>query len=154
MTIALTDSLRIRFNAKVDRRGPDDCWLWTAGKRTEYGCIKIAGKCYDSHRVAVMLDGREIPAGMIVMHTCDNPACCNPAHLQVATYSANTKDAIGKGRHVVPSLRETRTEPMSDEEIRTLVDEYRRGVSERALRQKYRVAKTTLNRMLKLHATT
>jgi hypothetical protein len=33
------------------------------------------------------------------MHTCDNPPCCNPAHLRDATQIANVHDAREKGRH-------------------------------------------------------
>jgi hypothetical protein len=32
------------------------------------------------------------------MHKCDNPPCCNPAHLSVATQSENLADMHRKGR--------------------------------------------------------
>ena len=35
---------------------------------------------------------------MIVMHTCDMPACVNPAHLRVGTQLNNVRDSIAKGR--------------------------------------------------------
>lgn len=32
------------------------------------------------------------------MHSCDNPPCCNPAHLSVGTASQNIRDSVARGR--------------------------------------------------------
>lgn len=34
----------------------------------------------------------------VVMHTCDNPRCINPAHLLAGTKKLNSQDAVTKGR--------------------------------------------------------
>ncbi len=39
-----------------------------------------------------------IPRGQGVLHRCDNPPCCNPAHLFLGDQSANMADAAHKGR--------------------------------------------------------
>ena len=50
-------------------------------------------------RLAYLLGGGPVPDGKFyVCHKCDNPPCCNPAHLFAAAPSANVADAIAKGR--------------------------------------------------------
>lgn len=39
-----------------------------------------------------------IPSGYVVMHTCDNPPCVNPAHLRCGTVRDNIRDASAKKR--------------------------------------------------------
>lgn len=40
-----------------------------------------------------------IPPGMVVRHRCDNPACVNPAHLEVGTHADNRADCVARNRH-------------------------------------------------------
>ena len=52
------------------------------------------------HRVAWEAHNAEpIPEGMVVLHTCDNPGCFNPAHLVLGTQAQNIQDSVAKGRH-------------------------------------------------------
>jgi hypothetical protein len=51
-----------------------------------------------AHRVAWELTYGPIPAGLYVCHHCDNPPCCNPAHLFLATNAGNAQDMSRKGR--------------------------------------------------------
>lgn len=90
-----------KFLANVDRREPDRCWLWR-GKRVkdDYGQFYIDPSMprRAAHRYALEVSlGRELVGG-VVMHSCDTPACVNPAHLKHATPSQNTRDSIRKGR--------------------------------------------------------
>jgi hypothetical protein len=84
--------LENRFWEKVDMQGPDDCWEWTASTdRDGYGKFK-AGKMYQAHRIAYYLATNEDPGDLCVRHTCDNPPCCNPAHLRLGTNDDNAHD--------------------------------------------------------------
>lgn len=90
-----------RFWAKVDRRGPDECWLWKGPKirRTEHysqGHFYLRGRSVLAHRYALW--GNEGPADMVAMHRCDVPLCCNPAHLVPGTQLQNNADMLAKGR--------------------------------------------------------
>ncbi|MFS8369539.1 HNH endonuclease signature motif containing protein [Acetobacter indonesiensis] len=62
-----------------------------------HGTVYNNGKTVLAHRVAYEDKYGPIPQGMIVMHLCDNPACCNPDHLVLGTNKENMHDSILKG---------------------------------------------------------
>jgi hypothetical protein len=93
-----------RFWAQVDRSdGPDACWPWTGAQnpRNGYGYLTYRSAQRFAHRVALELSGQEIPVGLLVMHTCENPLCCNPAHLKVGT-RADHMQRRSRLRHLRP----------------------------------------------------
>lgn len=98
-----------RFHRRVEKREPDDCWLWLGRKgRAGYGRFQAGGKGspqVGAHRYAYELANGPIPPGMFVLHSCDNPPCVNPAHLSVGTPKENTSDMIRKGRKRVVAPR-------------------------------------------------
>lgn len=107
--------LAARFWSKVDKDGPvhpllgTSCWLWRASVNPHngYGRIHVGGKFGTvllAHRVAFVLSRGEIPAGLRVLHRCDNPRCCNPDHFMLGTQLDNVHDAIRKGRHSIVGL--------------------------------------------------
>lgn len=84
-------------------RYENGCWIWTGARRTSgYGVFKLNGKAESAHRVSYKLFKGDIPPGVFVCHTCDNPICVNPDHLFLGTASDNMMDAQSKGRLVIP----------------------------------------------------
>jgi len=95
--------LEIRFRQKVARGSATSCWPWTGSRDVNgYGKIGDAVRgTVRAHRLAWEIDRGPIPDDMVILHGCDNPACCNPSHLSVGTLSENTRDMHRKdrGRH-------------------------------------------------------
>jgi len=94
--------------SKVDKKGEDDCWNWLGYKNNEgYGRTWINDHGYYAHRVifnlafpnTITLNAPESTADSgFLLHTCDNPSCCNPKHLFVGTHADNMADKVAKGR--------------------------------------------------------
>lgn len=94
-----------RFWAKVDVRGPDDCWVWkgTRNKRggSGYGTMGLGRKVQRrgyAHHVSWAIHYGAVPPGKWVLHKCDNPPCVNPRHLFLGDRRANVEDMVRKGR--------------------------------------------------------
>lgn len=101
MSPAMSD----RFWGQVDKLGPvhpilaTRCWIWTRAKaRFGYGVSRIDGRIHSTHRVSWAMAYGDIPAGLNVLHHCDNPPCVRPDHLFVGTQRDNSLDMWSKGR--------------------------------------------------------
>lgn len=99
----LTESEAHSFWLDVDAStGPDACWPWR-GTSSGYGRVKIRGRLYLAHRVSFALanggisDGEEYH-GVVIRHKCDNPICCNPAHLIEGRQADNVRDIAERDR--------------------------------------------------------
>ena len=90
-----------RYWSKVDRRGPEECWPWSAGTGTHgYGVAYYRGVQVTAHRLALILTVGEPPVDRThALHsrTCTTKLCCNPGHLRWGTHQDNMEDAGATG---------------------------------------------------------
>jgi hypothetical protein len=113
--LVTSDAFRRRFEKKFERGNPDACWPWIAGVNAHgYGKIHLAPgvSAALANRVALAFKlGRDLRPGRFACHTCDNPACVNPAHLYEGNALTNNRDALNRGRAVrARGSRKVRTE--------------------------------------------
>ncbi len=90
------------------RKEPSGCVVFTGSiNRTGYGRIGRGRHqvSMSAHRASYELFIGPIPAGLWVLHRCDNPPCVNPVHLFLGTGKDNTQDCIAKGRFIVGDHR-------------------------------------------------
>lgn len=95
-------SLAERLWARV--RKTETCWIWEGSRNAlGYGNIGRGGRGagnVSTHRAAWELTYGSVPDGKYLLHSCDNPPCCNPAHLRLGTAVENNAEWMvrGKGR--------------------------------------------------------
>jgi hypothetical protein len=94
-----------RFWEKVNKAGPDECWEWQGARGPAgHGVFTIGSKrdktrkTIPAHRFAYTLEHGTISDDKEACHKCDNPPCCNPAHIFAGTHRENMEDMVAKDR--------------------------------------------------------
>lgn len=113
-----------RFLLQVKKT--EGCWLWAAATDKDgYGIFRgsVGGMMYTkAHRFSyVFYTGEVIPAGLVVMHSCDNPRCVNPDHLSLGTTLDNMRDKIAKGRARVPQGESSPHSALTEDQVRAIL---------------------------------
>jgi hypothetical protein len=95
-----TEEQSKRFWAKVNKKADDECWEWTAAKSSKgYGQFALNKIAKSTHRISYIIHKGEIPDGLMICHTCNNPPCINPNHLYAGTSSDNMEQSVREMRH-------------------------------------------------------
>lgn len=134
---------KTRLWGKINGRGPDECWEWVAGRdKWGYGLFKLNGKRVLAHRLVFALINGEIPDGLLVCHSCDNPSCCNPSHLWLGTHKQNMSDKTSKGRQ--PKGEEHPASKLTEKDVKEIRKLFAAGTLQIALAKYFGVDKSVI----------
>lgn len=96
---ASTVSVVERIMARTAYGAPGDCWEWLGERALNgYGKLCIDGTRIYAHRLVWELHNGTSVDGWVIRHSCDYPACVNPAHLLRGTHGDNMRDMVERGR--------------------------------------------------------
>jgi hypothetical protein len=133
------------FWEKITIGGPDDCWPWEGWRgRMGHGQVRWLGRKVPTHQLALALSlsMNGPPIGWYVMHRCDNPPCCNPAHLMLGTPATNSADMVQKGRSKPNNYHK-----VTDEQLSVIRDMLSRGLKQSEIACEFGVHQGTISRI-------
>lgn len=152
--IELAPEQKERFLSLIDKSaGLDRCWPWTGGihTNTSYGYFGDGQKRRFAHRIAFFLEHGPILPGLHICHSCDNPPCCNPAHLFLGTHQDNMRDMLDKGRNPYFCNRGA-SHPNSrftNEQVREIRTRHAAGETQMSLCRHFNVCSITMSRLVR-----
>jgi hypothetical protein len=125
------------------------CWDWKGktGKTDKYPRMNHSRSepRITVHIYSWLVNFGEIPAGIYVCHTCDNPRCSNPAHLFLGTPQENQTDCIDKGRR--PKGEGNAAAKLTEKEVKKIKQLIVMGVSMKRIAKDFKVNPTTIERI-------
>lgn len=140
------------FWKRVSIGTESECWLWngelTVGK-TVYGRASIGGERHQAHRVAWATANGSIPAGVVICHRCDNPLCCNPAHLFAGTLRDNMQDMLAKGRGNKPFGERHGCSVLTEDRVKEIRQRCTDGEARKSVAASLGVSRSTIDLIMK-----
>lgn len=150
----MIDSLPERITDKIWPEPNSGCWLWSGSLTYEgYGQVRPGDgtrRMARVHRLVWEAMHGPIPAGMSVLHHCDNRACCNAdAHLYLGTHADNMLDVVSRCRNKKPPGAYRGSDngraKLTPDDVAALRQARREGVTNIQLAGQYGVAATTIS---------
>lgn len=146
--MARRHTLQEQFERYATPEPNSGCWLWSGPTWKGYGVICGEGKKLLAHRYSFSAHKSIAQKHMDVCHSCDTPACVNPAHLFLGTAKDNMSDAAAKGRLKVPRLlgEENGSAKLSNETVRNIKSKLA-AKSNRVLAAEFKTSASTISRI-------
>lgn len=154
----MTPEILLPFAACVAEKGPDECWLWQGCRKSgsfRYGLVDVGrgGRRVRvlAHRFMFAIEhgARESNRHEVIRHTCDTPACVNPAHLVGGTHADNTADRETRGRANHPRGEGHGMARLTEESVRAIRQRVADGESVSALSREFKVSRMAIYLIVK-----
>lgn len=135
-----------RFWERVGSRSENQCWIWGGSiDRGGYGRLAMGRSSVLAHRFSYELHHGPIPDGMDVCHSCDNPACVNPAHLWLGDAAANRADMVAKGRQGDWSGERSGVNKLTEHNVRKIRELLAQGMRHATISKRFGVCRSTIS---------
>jgi hypothetical protein len=116
----------------------------------------MGGKSRKAHRVMAFWMGKidsighkgSIKTGL-VLHSCDNRLCVNPAHLSVGGAGKNLTEAYERGHKLPMGGVDNPRAKLSADTVRAIRADYALGLVHAQLAAKYAVCERTINKIVR-----
>jgi hypothetical protein len=149
-------SVECRFWSKVNRKSDNECWEWLGAKSKKdgYGILRVHNKGVKAHQLVwkicfgeVLKSNTNSYHGTCVLHTCDNPGCCNPKHLYLGTHSDNMKDAVSRDRRRSYAGINNPASKLNAEQVKSIKQLTNLNIPSRAVAKHFCVGQSTVLRI-------
>ncbi len=149
-----------RFWDKVNKNGPvpehcpeiENCWVWTGcTMKNGYGHLRYLDRDWLAHHFIFFVEGCDIPNGMIVCHSCDNPSCVRWSHLWLGTHKENMRDCMSKSRFYNNnwSIGERNgNAKLAESQVREILFLFRQGMPLKILVERFNSKRSTIDHIV------
>lgn len=128
MTAEQANTAREYIASRIVSDASSGCWIWQGWKsKRGYGRCRIFGSAWTVSRLSFVAHGGVLLRHEFACHRCDNPPCCNPAHLFSGTSSDNAADKVAKQRQVKGTS--VNTAKLNEEKTARMRAEYMAGAN-------------------------
>lgn len=149
--MAAFEPASVRFARRVGPADARGCREWLGSRNSGgYGQFWDGSRMVKAHRFAyILVNGALPPDAPLVLHSCDNPPCCEPSHLRPGTDDANTRDKLERGR-INPARREANGRAKLDEGAVTAIRRlYARGRTQMQIAAEFGLGQSHVSRIVR-----
>jgi hypothetical protein len=137
-----------RFWKYVNKDTGTSCWEWTGCLEIAgYGKLRVNGKNIKAHRFSYQLHKGEIPDGMFILHSCDNPKCIRPDHLSIGTHAENMRDMINKNRDNKAKGSAAGQAKLTENQVIEIKQKLNLGIKQKIIAQEYNIDDSNISRI-------
>lgn len=135
------------------------CMNWI-GSKNQHGYGQFSSYCHKKKKSFVQRvhrfltkqkAGRELSSHEFSCHTCDNPACVNPAHLYIGSAMDNSKDMMKRKGHylAIDPTRSVRSK-FTPEQVKEIRLEHKQGgITHADLGRKYGIDSSVMSKIVR-----